>query len=227
VFPKYPHEKSTKLVWRGPQLSELGTASMVTNLKNQQGKQTSFFQIPVIHSPCLSPRNQETVNQTVVTGSYYRAVSSQKRRRKKNTSKIGLVGCSSGDRLLISLYTKIYVIHSWPSDATVGLAGGWSGWTVGGGSTAANQSFRSAGPRSVGGGGGGGAAAGAEVGDAVHALVHRRVGAEAGLDAVLARRVAPAGHRVQAPALRRDRLGAPAAVFAARPCPRRRLPPAR
>jgi hypothetical protein len=84
VFPKYPHEKSTKLVWRGPQLSELGTASMVvTNLKNQQGKQTSFFQIPVIHSPCLSPRNQETVNQTVVTGSYYRAVSSQKRRRRR------------------------------------------------------------------------------------------------------------------------------------------------
>lgn len=46
MFPKYPHEKSTKLVWRGPQLSELGTASMVTNLKNQQGEQTIFFPNP-------------------------------------------------------------------------------------------------------------------------------------------------------------------------------------
>jgi hypothetical protein len=75
--------------------------------------------------------------------------------------------------------------------------------------------------------GGGGAAAGAEVGDTVHALVHRRVGAEAGLDAVTAGRVAPAGRRVQAPAQRPVRLGAPAAVVAARPRPRRRLPPAR
>jgi len=107
------------------------------------------------------------------------------------------------------------------------------GWTVGGSTAAIRTSrrlvvVRSAG-RSVGGGGGGGggAAAGAEVGDAVHALVHRRVGAEAGLDAVPAGRVAPAGRRVKAPALRRVRLGAPAAVVAARPRPRRRLPPAR
>jgi len=76
-------------------------------------------------------------------------------------------------------------------------------------------------------GGGRGAAALAEVGDAVHALVHRRVGAETGLDAVPARRVAPAGHRVQALAPPRLRLGAPAAAVAARPRSRRRLAPAR
>jgi hypothetical protein len=57
----------------------------------------------------------------------------------------------------------------------------------------------------------------AEVGDAVHALVDRRVDAEGGPDAVPARRMAPAARRVHAPALRRDRLGAPAAVVAARP----------
>lgn len=91
-----------------------------------------------------------------------------------------------------------------------------------------NQSFaRPPGRSSVGGGGGGrGAAALAEVGDAVHALVHRRVGAEAGLDAVPAGRVAAAGHRVQALAPRRVRLGAAAAAVAARPRPRRRLRPA-
>jgi hypothetical protein len=70
-------------------------------------------------------------------------------------------------------------------------------------------------------GGDGVAAPLAEVGDAVHALVDRRVDAEGGPDAVPARRVAPAARRVHAPALRRDRLGAPAAVVAARPLPPR------
>lgn len=73
--------------------------------------------------------------------------------------------------------------------------------------------------RSVGGDGA--AAPLAEVGDAVHALVHGRVHGEGGLDAVPARRVAPAGRRVHAPALRRVRLGAPPAAVAARP----RAPP--
>ena len=73
--------------------------------------------------------------------------------------------------------------------------------------------------RSVGGDGA--AAPLAEVGDAVHALVHGRVHGEGGPDAVPARRVAPDGRRVHAPALRRVRLGAPAAAVAARP----RAPP--
>lgn len=144
-----------------------------------------------------------TKNSQPSSSSRQRAVSRQKtkKQKEKKNPKIGLVGCSSDEqipRLSLSLHTKIYN----PQQSVVRSAG-----------------------RSVGGGGG--AAAVAEVGDAVHALVHRRIGAEAGLDAVLAGRVAPAGHRVQALAQRRDRLGAPAAVVAARPCPRRRLPPAR
>jgi len=102
--------------------------------------------------------------------------------------------------------------------------GGGSGWWVK--EQSRNQSSARPGGRSVRGGGRG-AAALAEVGDAVHALVHRRVGAETGLDAVPARRVAPAGHRVQALAPPRLRLGAPAAAVAARPRSRRRLAPAR
>lgn len=88
-----------------------------------------------------------------------------------------------------------------PSPVAVGGVGGWSAG------------------RSVGGDGA--AAPLAEVGDAVHALVHGRVHGERGLDAVPARRVAPAGRRVHAPALRRVRLGAPPAAVAARP----RAPP--
>ena len=65
--------------------------------------------------------------------------------------------------------------------------------------------------------GDGAAAPLAEVGDAVHALVDGWVDAKGRPDAVLARRVAPAARRVHALALRRDRLGAPAAVVAARP----------
>jgi hypothetical protein len=79
--------------------------------------------------------------------------------------------------------------------------------------------------RSVGGDGA--ATPLAEVGDAVHALVDGRVDAEGGLDAVPARRVATAAHRVHALTLRWDRPGARAAVVAARPLPprlrRRRL----
>lgn len=75
----------------------------------------------------------------------------------------------------------------------------------------------------MGSGGGGAASALAEVGDAVHAVVDRRVDAEAGLDAALARRVAAAGRRVHALAPWRDRLGAPAAAVAARPRLRLRL----
>jgi hypothetical protein len=111
----------------------------------------------------------------------------------------------------------------------VGWAKGWSGWWwVGGSRLKSKQKPVAWSPR---GGGGRGAAAQAEVGDAVHALVHRRVGAEAGLDAVPAGRVAPAGRRVQASAPPRLRPGAAAAAVAARPRARRRrrrrLPPAR
>jgi hypothetical protein len=107
----------------------------------------------------------------------------------------------------------------------VGWAKGWSGWWwVGGSRLKSKQKPVAWSPR---GGGGRGAAAQAEVGDAVHALVHRRVGAEAGLDAVPAGRVAPAGRRVQAPAQPWLRPGAAAAAVAARPRARRRLPPAR
>jgi len=172
-----------------------------------------------------------TVNQAVVA-SNYRAVSSQRQNKKEKKKDPSLVWFAHQmNRFLISLYTQKSIIHSLPSEGrNCGRVGGL-GWTVGGSTAAIRTSrrlvvVRSAG-RSVGGGGGGGAAAGAEVGDAVHALVHRRVGAEAGLDAVPAGRVAPAGRRVKAPALRRVRLGAPAAVVAARPRPRRRLPPAR
>jgi hypothetical protein len=72
-------------------------------------------------------------------------------------------------------------------------------------------------------GGDGVAAPLAEVFDAVHALVDGRVDAEGGPDALPARRVATAGRGVHALALRRDRLGAPAAVVAARPLPLRLL----
>lgn len=108
MFPKYPHEKSTKLVWRGPQLSELGTASMVTNLKNQQGKQTIFFPNPGDSFTVLissQPRNSQpnSSHRQLLQSSIK---SKEKKKKKKTHSKIGLVGCSSGDRLLISLYTK-------------------------------------------------------------------------------------------------------------------------
>ena len=100
--------------------------------------------------------------------------------------------------------------------------GAWSGWWLVGQEQAeiTNQSSARLGgrpaERSVRGGGRG-AAALAEVGDAVHALVHRRVGAEAGLDAVPARRVAPALPKIEAIALWRERQEAQAAFVAARP----------
>lgn len=46
MFPKYPHEKSTKLVWRGPQLSELGTASNGDQPKKSARKANIFFPNP-------------------------------------------------------------------------------------------------------------------------------------------------------------------------------------